>query len=250
MLSDAAIEATRATRLDDPREKRRRPLQTVGLYPREVRPRELGGGTVGVVASEAARYTQFAIALSALEMPGDSVLRWVISGDRVSGQNELVKNLHGDWLFIMGDDHAFGPGLLRQLLAHDVDVVVPLCLSRRTPFNPYCFQKRDGMVPLDLSACPSKGLVEVEAAGSAGMLIRRHVLEAVGDPWFEYMSEGEDIAFCDKARAAGFKIHVDLGAPLGHIASTILWPSFNGGRWLTGMTVADGFELAVEMQPC
>jgi hypothetical protein len=250
MISDVALDATRRTRLDDPPEKRRRPLRTVGVYPhREDRARPVGG-TVGVVASEAARYTQFAVALSGLEMPGDSVLRWVISGDRVSGQNELVKNLHGDWLFIMGDDHAFGPGLLRQLLAHDVDVVVPLCLSRRTPFNPYCFQQREGMVPLDLSACPAGGLVEVEAAGSAGMLIRRHVLEAVGDPWFEYMSEGEDIAFCDKARAAGFKIHVDLGAPLGHIASTILWPTFNDGRWLTGMTVADGFELAVEMQPC
>jgi hypothetical protein len=246
MISDAARAATRETRLDDPREKRRRPLQTVGLYSRESQPLESRGGTVGVVAGESARYTQFAVALSGLEMPAGSQLRWVISGDRANGTNELAANLHGDWLFIMGDDHAFAPDLLLKLLAHDVDVVVPLCLSRRTPFNPYCFQQRDGMVPLDLSRCPASGLVEVEAAGSAGMLIRRHVLEAVGEPCFEYHPEGEDIAFCDKARAAGFKIHVDLGTPLGHIASTILWPTFNG-RWLTGLTVADGFEVAVDI---
>lgn len=238
-VSRAAIAATKGA--DPERQRDRKPVVKPGFYQPDT-----AAGTVGVIAGEAARFTAFGMALSALQMPNNSRLKWVVSGDRINGTNTLVREFLGDWLWIMGDDHAFHPEILNRLLSHDADIVCPLVLSRRTPFNPYSFTSTDPMIPLDLHGCPPHGLVEVEAAGSAGMLVQRHVFEALSDPWFEYDPEGEDIAFCNKARQAGFRIFVDLDAHLGHIASAVLWPTQVDGQWATGITVADGMSVCVE----
>ena len=75
-----------------------------------------------------------------------------------------------------------------------------------------------GTVNLDESA-----VVEVRAGGSA-FLIARRVLETLEPPQFEYvfddwgmMDVEEDINFCRKARAAGFKIWAAYSHPCGHI---------------------------------
>ena len=45
------------------------------------------------------------------------------------------------------------------------------------------------------------------------MLVKRHVLEAIGEPYFEtFGKQNEDLEFCRKIRNAGFKIHVDCDA--------------------------------------
>lgn len=241
--AELALAATRDTKLDDHPRERRQPVRRVGLFNRPPTP-----GTVGVIAQETGRYTAFSISLSALQKPEGSYERWVMGTYPAEASNELARDFHGDWLWLMGDDHAFAPDILMRLLAHNVDIVSPLCLSRRTPFNPYSFGDRASQTPIDLDQYPNGGLVEVEAAGSAGMLIRRHVLEAIGDPWFVHHPDGEDIHFCDRARARGFNVHVDLDTPLGHITTTVLWPTRIDGRWHTGFTVADGFQMVADVQ--
>jgi GT2 family glycosyltransferase len=66
-------------------------------------------------------------------------------------------------------------------------------------------------------------LQEIEAGGSA-FLIARRVLETVDVPQFAdgfddwgIMIVSEDINFCRKARAAGFKIWSAYSHPCGHI---------------------------------
>ena len=75
--------------------------------------------------------------------------------------------------------------------------------------------------------------MEVYAVGGAGLLIKKHVLEAIGDPYFEtYGKQNEDLEFCRKIRNAGYKIHVDTGCLLGHIGQLVSWPQWdeeNGG---------------------
>jgi GT2 family glycosyltransferase len=47
-------------------------------------------------------------------------------------------------------------------------------------------------------------------------LLHEHV--RVMDPWFEFLNdEGEDMYFCRKARAAGYKIYVDLSVKCLHL---------------------------------
>ena len=59
-------------------------------------------------------------------------------------------------------------------------------------------------------------------------------------PYFEtYGKQNEDLEFCRKIRNAGFKIHCDTGAHLGHIAQVIVWPHHHpeydwGIRMMTG----------------
>ena len=97
--------------------------------------------------------------------------------------------MRGDWLWIMGDDHLFDPDILNRLLARELDVVVPLVAKRMPPFEPVIFSRlvdAEGHVykKYRYEQLPTSGLLEVPVAGTAGMLVRRPVLNAVGDPWF------------------------------------------------------------------
>ena len=195
---------------------------------------------IGVTSGEFSRFSKFTTSLIAVmgTLPAGSGLTWA-GGVDVSGNcNQLCrKTLAGDyaWLWVMGDDHDFPSDIVGRLLAHDVDVVVPHCLKRQPPWMPVVFshQNEDGhYVAADL---PESGLTEIHAAGSAGMLIRREVLEAVGDPWFTPSpnSEGlnEDLHFCQKVRDVGFGIYCDPQISLGHIALHTVSPRWDGDRW-------------------
>lgn len=207
---------------------------------------------VGIIANDSARYSLFASCVSKLKTPEGSVVEWLIGGDWCGARNELVRmTLDGgyDWLWFMDDDHAFPPYLLERLLAHDVPLVVPVCLTRVAPFPPVCYTEKIGenlYLPLPLDRSEAEGLVELEAGGCAGMLIRRDVLAAVEPPWFEYTDRSEDIVFCEKARAAGFKLYCDLAARLGHITTAVVWPAVKDERWVTGFTIGRDLNLFVD----
>lgn len=212
-------------------------------------------GLVAVTADEAGRYSRFAICMQGLEMPAGCRCIWQVSNDIPGNRNGAVENLleaEGlEWVWFIDDDHAFRPDILLALLARNVDVVTPICLRRQQPFLPIPAVDDDFM---DLTRYGEDELVEVQHAGSSGMLIRRRVLEAVPAPWFELGRDeqgrriSEDVAFCRLAQAAGYSIHVDLAVRLGHITTAVVWPVWSADeeRWLTGYTIADGAQLATE----
>ncbi len=207
-----------------------------------------GPGTVVVLSGETGRYTQFAICAQSLShhLPPGSTVKWLLGSDIAEARNQACEQIHGDWVWFIDDDHAFEPDILLRLLTRDVDIVTPLCLRRTQPFLAIpCVD--DGF--MDLTRYGPDDLVEVDHAGSSGMLIRKCVIGAVEAPWFE-LGNGisEDVNFCRKARQAGYTIHVDLAVRLGHITTAVVWPvwSEEEQRWLTGFTVADGAQLAIE----
>lgn len=205
-------------------------------------------GTIGVLSSDLARYADFAIALMHHQSPPGTKLIWTKSNDIVGNMNSMVRGMQGDWLWILGDDHVFDFDLLTQLLARDVDIVVPLCLKRTAPYDPvvYAGQNEKGEY-YGVHDLPEHGLVEIHAAGSAGMLVRRHVLDAIGDPVFETGGGGmnEDLTFCAKARAAGFTIWCDVEARLGHIGILCIWPVFEDGEWKIQLQLGNGQNITV-----
>ena len=210
-------------------------------------PRRRGAVTIGVITGELARFQLFQTCLfgAMAAAPRGSRLVTAMGVDLAGNCNTLVRETlqhDTDWLWIMGDDHAFAPELLPTLVAHDVDVVVPHCLKRNPPWMPVVFAEQDAEGTYVTAELPEQGLVPVHAAGSAGMLIRRKVLEAIADPWFEPDPLGtglnEDLYFCQKVRDAGFQIHCDAGALLGHISIHTVWPRWDEGRWHIG-TVHD-----------
>jgi hypothetical protein len=192
-------------------------------------------GTVGVISGELARYSMFSMSLiNMLSYSGELVghFDWLIGSNITGNCNELCKRMEGDWVWMIGDDHAFLPDIVERLVLHDVDVVAPLCLQRASPYPHVVYEGEDfdaeqGTHILHRNL-PKEGLHEVYAVGGAGLLVKKHVLEAIGDPYFEtFGKQNEDLEFCRKIRNAGFKIHVDCSTLLGHIGNMIVWPHWN-----------------------
>jgi GT2 family glycosyltransferase len=176
--------------------------------------------------------------LFALDKPEGTLVVFPSSGSVVQNLNRALREMRGEWAWLQSDDHRFAPDLLHRLLSHEADVVVPLCVKRSPPYrlvvgtettvtDEHTGRRYPGFVPLDREALPSE-VFPVEIAGTAGMLIRRHVLDAVGYPYFEstdglYLNE--DVEFCRKVRATGLEVLCDPNAALGHVSSVPVWPS-------------------------
>lgn len=140
-----------------------------------------------------------------------------------------------DLLFVDADINFTCEDVLRIMaLSADKDVVAG-AYPRRADDKKFF---TDIYYPLELT----DGLLRVERVGTGFMLIRRHVLEkleADHPEWkfwvnteqthhtafFDFMQTsegyiGEDYLFCNRACAAGFKIHLDPEINLGHFGST------------------------------
>jgi hypothetical protein len=156
-------------------------------------------------------------------------------------RNEVLKEMEGDWCWFIDDDHTFSGDLLQKLLARDVDVVQPVVLKRYSPFGPVHMGPKlpdnEAHWQFALTQGDPIGLKEVHIVGAAGCLIRKHVIDKVGFPWFEIGrlepdGLGEDIIFCRKAKALGFRIWCDLENPLGHLNVGAVTPKRKpDGNW-------------------
>jgi hypothetical protein len=195
-------------------------------------------GTIGVYTDHIARFSDFTVSLRGLEVPKGSIFSYSRGVYLAFNTNRFIREMEGEWLFLMDDDHRFEGDILMKLLAHDLDVVVALTSKKFPPYEPVLY--RDGK-SIDLAGL--SGLQEVDACGKPGMLIRKHVLDAMDDPWCEYedTEEGaEDMDFCYKIRKAGFKIYADLDIQLGHLVPITIYkqPDPNG-NWGTMLALGN-----------
>jgi hypothetical protein len=190
------------------------------------------GGVIGVISGDLARYTSFATSMLRLHVPGNSAWAWHTGNGFASLRNHIVREMEPDvdWLFFMDDDHTFYPDILLRLLDRNVDIIQPLVSTRKPPYRPYGYM-HDGQDyrSMNWSDFPLHGIKQVDAVGTGGMLVRRKVLDAVGDPWFEEGRTGkehlgEDLHFCTKARGKGFQVFVDCDVRMGHMATVQVWP--------------------------
>lgn len=216
-------------------------------------------GMVATPTRDVGRYTLADISRTILQLPPDTFYDWEISTYLALSRNKLCKRAleHGcEWIFFVDDDNGLRPDTLLRLLAHDKPIVSGLYLNRNQPFHPIAFSHRteDGLyVPIDLLALPGEGLLQVQAVGAGCLLIRREVLEAIGDNWFQHgrvddWDASEDIIFCEQARAAGFEVFVDLGMPVGHMAPVAISPQHIDNQWCLGFSVADGAQMYVPIE--
>lgn len=200
------------------------------------------GVLIGVISGEFSRFSIFAQCLIGAmgRLPPGSGLTWAQSVDVAGNCNMLVRRLleeNYSHLFILGDDHTFEPDIIVRLLEHDADVIVPHCLKRYPPWMTVVFSHQNEDGHFVKATLPETGPVDIWAAGSAGMLIRRDVLEALDDPWFQSKPGGgglnEDLFFCEKVRDAGFTIQCDPQVLLGHLSLHTIRPVWEDGQWHT-----------------
>ena len=191
-------------------------------------------GTIILSSTEYTRFNVFQAHLMRVlrETPGAS-LSWNVGVDIAANLNDAIRRATGEWVWIIGDDHTFEGNIIERLWAHEVDVVVPLVLQRFAPHRMVLYHADE--TPLAVGAT-DRGLISVGLAGSAGMLIRRHVLDAVGDPWFTVAGverQSEDIGFCKKVNHVGLRIYCDLDTHMGHLTTLEVWPTWDAqtGQW-------------------
>jgi hypothetical protein len=200
-------------------------------------------GIAGVIANDSARWSLFWSCWDDLMLPDGWRKEKLIGGDWCGARNTLVEMTlatDAEYLMFMDDDHAFRPDLIHLLLRHDLPLVVPACLTRSAPFPPVAFTEQvdeDRYLPVYLPEREQDELVPLVAAGTAGMLIHRSVLEAMEPPWFEYGFASEDILFCNKARDLGFTPYVDLSVRIGHMTSCVVEPAYVDGQWVVGARI-------------
>lgn len=210
-------------------------------------------GTVGVVVGSLARYRALFTSIEKLRVPAGTNLIYAEGPEVARNCNALVDKMTGEWLWIMGDDHRFGPDILLKLLERQVDIVVPLVLRRQPPFETVLYKKMvaDGAPneKYDLSELPTSGMLQVDAAGSAGMLVRQKVFASLPRPWFEFQRHtSEDVGFCLNARAAGFKVHADMDQTMTHITTCEIEPQRTKEGWSIAVDVA-GQKVPVKSAP-
>lgn len=191
-------------------------------------------GVIGISSPLLARYAAFYATLSGLQRPEGVVelhpMSAVISQNRNTITEEMLK-LNADWVLYLDDDHFIPPQTLMQLLAADKDIISGHYLQREPPFNPVLFDvelPNGSFIRKQLNP-QETGIVSVAAAGAGCLLVKRKVLEALEPPYWTLgqinpASWGDDLHFCSRVRRAGFEIHCDLTARLGHFMTGTVWP--------------------------
>jgi len=175
---------------------------------------------------------------------GATVSHQIIQGNNlVLSRNEAVQRMQGDWLVFIDDDMVWQPDAVKNLvttaLEEDLDILGGLCFRRSAPFQPTLYM-REG---------PTSGaynflerwdtdIIEVDATGMAFIYISKRALEtmagspmpplsvreSLGPPnFFRWEGQlGEDLRFCQEAKAAGLRIFVDTRIEIGHVAERIV----------------------------
>jgi hypothetical protein len=112
-------------------------------------------------------------------------------------------------------DHSFPPDMAHRLIAHKRPWVGINATTRNSPIRSTAVSTKKQLVN---TGPDSKGLEKVWRMGFGIVLIEARVFQDMKKPWFlvEYLEvdgvdvfRGEDIYFCEKARAAGFAPMVD-----------------------------------------
>ena len=205
-------------------------------------------GVVVIAGGEFLRWGAFTFSLlrTQAQAPVGTTFHLEQSVSICENLNTCIRAMRSDheWIWIQADDHLFPDGNeLLRLLDRQVPIVAPLMMRRSPPFVPVAFRSYEageGYMPFAWDELPESGMIEVVAAGSGGMLVRREVLDAIGDPWFIY-SEGEglheDLTFCRRASEHGFPIYLDVEVRIGHRGTFTAWPTFSDGRWGVGLNM-------------
>jgi GT2 family glycosyltransferase len=145
---------------------------------------------------------------------------------------DAVLESESDFLFMCDDDMLAPEDLFYQLAAHDKDVIAPLAFTRNPNHHPVIYQEIAGFDPVTNQSFslpkfvhnyPRNQLVQCDAVGFGAVLIKTDVLKKVPKPWFFGMEgTGEDVAFCYKARKAGFEVWMDTSIKLGHLGAPVV----------------------------
>lgn len=209
-------------------------------------------GLIITMTGELARYSDSMADLEALRVPLGAGRSWFRGVLIAEGLNKALKGIYAkpdfEWAWIMGDDHRLEEDVVLRLLDREVDVIIPMCVHRHPPFySTVVGIKEDGSREYKpVSDFPTAGLYKLkngEACGDAGMLIRKRVLDAIPEPWYDNLRSGsfssDDLCFSQRIQDYGFDVHVDCEVVIGHTTPMTITPRVVDGEWKMSLTTSD-----------
>jgi hypothetical protein len=137
---------------------------------------------------------------------------------------ELAREHGAGALLFLDSDMVFPRTTLQRLLARDKDIVGATYPRRVAPHAVLGASLPGGQVEQDGS------LIEMRHLPTGCLMIRMGVFDALAGPSFRFAVApeigailGEDYDFCDRARAAGFRVWCDteLSFEIGHIGQAV-----------------------------
>lgn len=177
---------------------------------------------------------------------------WSIGQAIDIGRNSVIKKFLAlktyDYLLMHDTDASWSPGAAQRLMDRELPVVTGVIFKRGLPTIPtigkhvsispegshmYSFAATMNKImavaereKLDENCSNNQlfekrddDIQEIDGAGAHFMLIRRDVLEAIGNDWWfqcTRTNSGEDFDFCRKVQSAGFKLYCDFSVYTGH----------------------------------
>lgn len=155
----------------------------------------------------------------------------MINGEKT---NLVIQSLPDfDFFLCVDADTGFTVDHVKQLLAHDLDIVSGAYVHKHDPsrFVAGWFPQIEGISRMeDRVELGATGLLEVDWVGAGFMLLKREALESMPYPWFScnevryQAKEGacaqvvsDDLGFCIKARQNGRKIMLDADCRVDHV---------------------------------
>ncbi len=182
----------------------------------------------------------FCYSLATLEKVGDCKLIMKSGAMIYAARDDFaMKAIQGeyDYVFWMDSDMQFPMNALTKLMEDirkkDLDMVTGLYFRRIPPYSPVLFDRLeiDGVEATwsEFQSIP-EGLFEVGGCGFGCVLMKTDVFFDVqsrfGQMFTPIGRNGEDVAFCWRARQCGYKIWCDPDVLCGHVGYSIVDDKF------------------------
>ena len=183
----------------------------------------------------------FCYSLASLQKPEGCSLVMKSGALIYASRDELaIKAIQGeyDYVFWMDSDMQFPQGALLDLMAdiekYDYDIITGLYFRRVPPYSPVLFDKLEinGVEASwsEFTDIPDSGIFEVGGCGFGCCLMKTDVFLDVQGKFEQMFSpigrNGEDVAFCWRARQCGYKIYCDPAVQCGHVAYSVVNSEF------------------------
>lgn len=160
--------------------------------------------------------------------PGAALNIHMVNGTLIADQRQklAMMALKADYALFLDSDMRFPKDLAQRLIARDRDIVACNYSTRRLPAKPVAWS--DFAAQELVTSHDREGVEAVDAIGMGAMLVRTEVFRKLPAPWFQVVWSqagrafiGEDIYFCQLAKAHGFEVFVDHDASkaVRHIGS-------------------------------
>jgi len=184
--------------------------------------------------------TGFCQSLAMLKRIGECYVTHLAGSLVYDSRNKIAAKaveLGCDYIMWFDSDMIFEPDTLERLMAHmeDKDIVSGLYFRRSGTYAPVIFkelnEREDGTVDaVGFNDYPKDKPFEVAGIGFGCVLMKTSLLlemAAEFKDWFTPWGHmGEDLSFCKRARALGYKVWVDPTIKCGHVGNVVITEGF------------------------